>query len=283
MEGSGGPPGPWKTPRAVKAVSGLGPPMSVPESHPRYESLQAREALVDGLADGYVAQQGLIAHGRGETFDYLLGEETIAPARAQARAAAAALTSAQHPVISVNGNVAALCPAAVARLQSTLDAAVEVNLFHRTDERVRLIAERLREAGCTNVLGTDPDARIPGLDSQRGAVDRAGIHEADCVLVPLEDGDRTEALVAMDKTVAAIDLNPLSRTARRATITVVDEVSRALEHITDEARKLGQAQAGEVLASFDNDGQRARVLEHLRQRLAKLAADNRSDGSPDSA
>ena len=32
--------------------------------------------------------------------------------------------------------------------------------------------------------------------------------KADTVLVPLEDGDRTEALVKMGKTVVAIDLNP---------------------------------------------------------------------------
>jgi hypothetical protein len=54
--------------------------MTVPGSHPRHESLQAREALVEGVEDGYVAQQGLIAHGRGEAFDYLVGEETSPPA-----------------------------------------------------------------------------------------------------------------------------------------------------------------------------------------------------------
>ena len=33
------------------------------------------------------------------------------------------------------------------------------------------------------------------------------------ILVPLEDGDRCEALVNMGKTVVVIDLNPLSRSA----------------------------------------------------------------------
>jgi 4-phosphopantoate--beta-alanine ligase len=51
---------------------------------------------------------------------------------------------------------------------------------------------------------------------------------ADTVLVPLEDGDRTEALVKMGKTVVAIDLNPMSRTARSADITIVDNVIRTL-------------------------------------------------------
>ena len=64
-----------------------------------------------------------------------------------------------------------------------------------------------------------------------GAVAK-GIFSADVVLVPLEDGDRCQALVNMGKTVIAIDLNPLSRTARSATITIVDELTRALPHIT---------------------------------------------------
>ena len=46
------------------------------------------------------------------------------------------------------------------------------------------------------------------------------------ILVPLEDGDRCEALIAMGKTVCVIDLNPLSRTAKMATITIVDELTR---------------------------------------------------------
>ena len=48
------------------------------------------------------------------------------------------------------------------------------------------------------------------------------------MLVPLEDGDRCEALVTAGKTVVTIDLNPLSRTSRTATLTVVDGLTRAL-------------------------------------------------------
>ena len=46
------------------------------------------------------------------------------------------------------------------------------------------------------------------------------------ILVPLEDGDRCEALVAMGKTVIVVDLNPLSRSAQMASITIVDEITR---------------------------------------------------------
>jgi 4-phosphopantoate--beta-alanine ligase len=52
--------------------------------------------------------------------------------------------------------------------------------------------------------------------------------KSDTVLVTLEDGDRTEALAKMGKTVVAIDLNPMSRTARSANITIVDNVIRAI-------------------------------------------------------
>ncbi len=52
----------------------------VPPNHPRRESLLIRERLVDGFGgEGYVAAQGLIAHGRGECFDYLIGESSIPP------------------------------------------------------------------------------------------------------------------------------------------------------------------------------------------------------------
>ncbi len=82
----------------------------VPPNHPRRESLLIRERLVDGFKEGYVAAQGLIAHGRGECFDYLIGESSIPPPALTAeRVAVAALLMAKHPVISVNGNTAASC------------------------------------------------------------------------------------------------------------------------------------------------------------------------------
>jgi len=47
----------------------------IPKNHPRYCSLKIREKLVEGFEKGFVALEGLIAHGRGESFDYLLGEK----------------------------------------------------------------------------------------------------------------------------------------------------------------------------------------------------------------
>jgi len=103
----------------------------------------------------YLSQvpQGLIAHGRGECFDYLIGETTIEPAYQAIRAAAAALLLAKHPVISVNGNVAALAAPQVVELAKTVNAYVEVNLFHWSLERARRIAEHLKAVGAEEVLG----------------------------------------------------------------------------------------------------------------------------------
>jgi len=79
------------------------------------------------------------------------------------------------------------------------------------------------------ILGAGADGNIVGLEGPRSICSKKGIESADVVLVPLEDGDRCEALVALGKQVLVIDLNPLSRTARTATVTIVDEVSRAME------------------------------------------------------
>ena len=81
------------------------------------------------------------------------------------------------------------------------------------------------------ILGENPDATIPGLKGPRAKCESSGILKADVLLVPLEDGDRCEALVAMGKTVIVVDLNPLSRSSQRGSITIVDELSRCLENM----------------------------------------------------
>ena len=69
------------------------------------------------------------------------------------------------------------------------------------------------------------------LKGPRAKCESKGILQADAILVPLEDGDRCEALVAMGKTVIVIDLNPLSRSSQRGSITIVDELSRCLTNM----------------------------------------------------
>ena len=115
----------------------------IPKNHPRYTSLMTREKIAQALHDGIVHETGLIAHGRGEAFDYLMGEITIVEAEKAEKAAAAALLCAQNPVISVNGNVAALAAEDCVRLATCIPAKLEVNLFHRTQRRLEKIVQIL--------------------------------------------------------------------------------------------------------------------------------------------
>ena len=239
----------------------------IPESHPRYESLLTRHRIEDGVEQGITSRQGLVAQGRGEAFDYLLGEETIPSADEAARAAAAQLLLADHPVISVNGNVAALVPGEVVDLAAATDADIEVNLFNRTEERMEAIADHLREHGAGEVKGLTADARIPGLEHERATVDADGIYDADVVVVPLEDGDRAEALAAMGKTEVVVDLNPLSRSAQAAAVPIVDNIIRAVPNVTAHARKLADATQGEleaIVEDFDADAARAAAEQAIR-------------------
>ena len=90
----------------------------IPKNHPRYESLLLRDKVKNAFLDGYLADSGMIAHGRGETFDYLLGEKTVPAAEEAMKAAVASLLLAEHPVLSVNGNTTALAIDEVIELAS---------------------------------------------------------------------------------------------------------------------------------------------------------------------
>jgi 4-phosphopantoate--beta-alanine ligase len=243
----------------------------VPRSHPRYESLVTRQRIEDGVKAGLVATQGLIAHGRGEAFDYLLGEATIPPADEAARAAAAMLLLARNPVLSVNGNTAVLVPDELAALQKALGCKVEVNLFHRTEERVRKLTEFLEAHGCTRVLGAGAQPTIPGLDHERGRSTIEGIYSADVVLVPLEDGDRCQALRNMGKTVIVVDLNPLSRTARAASVSITDNVRRAVPNVTRHVGALSKDEAARVAKAFDAARNLRETLDFVAERLTRLS------------
>ena len=238
----------------------------IPKDHPRYRSLVVRERLARLAREGIVSLEGLTAHGRGEAFDYLIGEKTTASAMLAEKTAAALLLTACRPVISVNGNTAALAPAEIASLQQASGAIVEINLFHRTEERVEKIRRHLESAG-VEVLGGTPERILP-LDHDRGLSYPEGTGKADVILVPLEDGDRCGALVRMGKKVIAVDLNPLSRTSRMATLTVVDELTRALPHIASFCRTLEHDEAGEIVRSIDNSYFIGEAMLEINRRLS---------------
>jgi 4-phosphopantoate--beta-alanine ligase len=262
----------------IDDVAGFDRMTEVPEDHPRRESLLTRHRIEEGVEKGITSKQGLVAQGRGEAFDYLLGEETTSAAESAERAAVSRMLLADHAVVSVNGNVAALCPEDTVALAEAVGADLEVNIFHRTRERLEAIAEHLREHGAeeadVSLRGLEADARIPNLSSERAKVDHDGIYSADVVLVPLEDGDRAEALEAMGKDEVVVDLNPLSRSAQTATVPVIDNVVRAFPRMTEFAETLRGApedELREILEGFDADA----VLEETERRIRGGLEDDR--------
>ena len=245
----------------------------IPKDHPRYDSLIARERIVEGVNLGITSRQGLVAQGRGEAFDYIIGEKTIESAAVAERAALAYILLAENPIISVNGNTAALVPDLMVSLADATGARLEVNLFHRSDARVHKIIEHLKAHGAGLVLGGKAEKRLD-LSHDRAIVDENGIFSADVVLVPLEDGDRCHKLVEMGKTVITIDLNPLSRTSLTSTVTIVDNVSRALINMIQFAEDMkggtkDSLQA--VIDAYDNDRVISDALYSMQEHLKNKA------------
>ncbi len=243
--------------------------MNIPKSHPRYYSLMTRHLIEEGYKKGITHLQGLIAQGRGEAFDYLLGEKTMSFAKKAIKAAAAQLLLAKNPVISVNGNVAVLCPEEIGKLCRTVNAKAEANLFYRSEERIGKIVNYLKKFG-VDCLGRNAKKKIAGLESKRAIVEENGIYSADVVLVMLEDGDRTEMLKKAGKKVIAIDLSPQSRTAKKADITIVDNVVRALPLMVKEAKKLkkkNKKQLTKIVKEFDNKKNLKEAVSYLRKNI----------------
>ena len=109
--------------------------------------------------------------------------------------------------------------------------------------------------GAKQVLMPSQDHEIQFIDHNRRFVNPDGILKADVIFVPLEDGDRCEALIKNHKKVITIDLNPLSRTARNATITIVDNITRAVNALTKKIREFQQKETP--------------ALQHIVQRYNK--------------
>ncbi|HZS74604.1 MAG TPA: phosphopantothenate/pantothenate synthetase [Candidatus Nitrosotalea sp.] len=246
--------------------------MLIPKTHPRATSLYIREKLVHGFKDGLVVEEGLLAHGRGEMFDYLIGERTTKTSHKAIKAAARALLAAKLPVISVNGNFAALCTKEIIELSKVTGAKIEVNLFYASEKRKKAISQVLKKNGAKEVLGLDSkfSKKIPKLDSARRVVDKRGIFSADVVLVPLEDGDRTIALKKFGKDVITFDLNPMSRTAQTADITIVDNVTRGMKILIDVCKKLSKKDIDKK-SKFDNKKNLKKSTLIIRKNLRRMA------------
>ncbi|MDB4342253.1 phosphopantothenate/pantothenate synthetase, partial [Nitrosopumilus sp.] len=224
--------------------------------------------LVKGFDDNLVAKEGLLAHGRGEAFDYLIGEKTSKSAKEAIKAAAFMLKNAENSVISVNGNFAALCPTEIVQLAKTTNSKIEVNLFYSSEKRKKAITKILRKSGAKEILGLNKKSstKLLEIDSARRIVDKNGIFSADVVLVPLEDGDRTIALKKAKKKIITFDLNPLSRTAQTANITIVDNVTRAMKLLVIESKKKKRK-----LSKYDNKKNLKVSIVEIKKNLERRA------------
>lgn len=229
----------------------------IPQAHPRASSLIIREKLVDGFRNGIVVPQGLIAHGRGEAFDYLLGEKTTKYAYEAEKAAVCLLLLSNNSIISVNGNTTVLCAKDLVTLSNVTKSRIEVNLFHKSRARTNAIASILRKEDAFDVLGLDNKSKtvIKRVSSNRKYVDKDGIMNSDTIFLALEDGDRTESLVRMGKKVISVDLNPLSRTAIASNITIIDNIVRAIPNmvkISEQLVKKDKSYLLQQIKNFDN-------------------------------
>ena len=241
----------------------------IPKSHPRYESLLLRDKMVKASKEGYLADSALIAHGRGEAFDYLIGEKTTYPAKRAMYVAVAAMLLSDNPVISVNGNATALACDEIIELANSIGAKIEINLFYRTDERVKIITELYKNHGFDNILGSlDDDIEyLQDIKNQRATASKTGIYSADTVLIPLEDGDRAEILKKSGKRIITIDLNPLSRTSKMSNISIMDNIVRAIPFMTRIAEDLktqDKQMLKEMIYDFDNEENLKESLEQIR-------------------
>lgn len=241
----------------------------IPKSHPRYESLILREKIVEASKKGYLADSAMIAHGRGEAFDYLIGEKTTYPAKRAMYVAVAALLLSNNPVISVNGNATALAIDEIIDLAKTINAKIEINLFYRTDERVKIITELFKDHGYKDILGSldDEIEYLNDIKNNRASASKTGIYTADTILIPLEDGDRAEILKKSGKNILTIDLNPLSRTSQMSDVSIMDNITRAIPFMTRIAEDL-KTQDKQVLIEmvneFDNEENLKESMEQIK-------------------
>ncbi len=246
----------------------------IPRDHPRYQSLNYRHKIIEGMKDLVVAEAGLIAHGRGECFDYIIGERTSKVAYRATKAAVAALLIAKHPIISLNGNIAALVPHQISILSNLMNIPLEINLFYRKEGRIEAITKVLEESGALEILGKDDlkMVEINELSSNRRKVDLEGILISDIVMVPLEDGDRTEALKKLGKKIITIDLNPISRTALNADITIVDNVIRTIPlmiKLYQELKNLKMEELEKIVNKFNNKDNISKTLDLIIDYIKK--------------
>jgi 4-phosphopantoate---beta-alanine ligase len=78
--------------------------------------------------------------------------------------------------------------------------------------------------------------------------------------------------VAMGKKVIAIDLNPLSRTARKATVSIVDNILRTVPNMAAQVRrlsKLPRADLEKMVREYDNEKVLRQSVQEIQDHLER--------------
>src|SRR5207249_4715125 len=109
----------------------------------------------------------------------------------------------------------------------------------------------------------------PRGGARRGGASARGVPPGD---FRERDGGRAEALVRMGKVVISVDLNPVSRTSQRATIPIVDELTRAILNTKKfvEELKENPEEAARVRRAYRRSGNLGAVYSFLEWRLGSL-------------
>jgi 4-phosphopantoate--beta-alanine ligase len=80
----------------------------------------------------------------------------------------------------------------------------------------------------------------------------------------------------MGKTVITIDLNPLSRTSRTATISIVDNLTRALSNMVKfagEMKKERKEELVKIITTYDNKRILSEAISEIQEHLKIIAAE----------
>ena len=116
--------------------------------------------------------------------------------------------------------------------------------------------------------------QIPNLKSDRKFIDKRGIFSSDVIFVPLEDGDRTEFLKKMNKTVITVDLNPLSRTSIMSDISIIDNIIRVIPEMVKQSENMSNLSLDDlqkIVNKFNNQKQLQLILRFMSKRLIDLS------------
>jgi len=118
--------------------------------------------------------------------------------------------------------------------------------------------------------------KLSHIASDRAKRRQNGIFQADVVFVPLEDGDKAQALTKLGKTVLTVDLNPLSSNcSSKVPLQSSNEVTRAFKNLVSFAKhwksETNHDELDLLKTTFDNLENLKASYALMQKRLRSLA------------